>query len=195
MGLALQTPIIATQNVLSLSEAPAGISLLNTFTSLGGTVFVTVSQTLLESSLARNLKPILPNIDPQTLAGQGAASLRSIVSGDKLREVLTIYNAALRNVWYLALGLSAVVLIGALGIEWRSVKENKTKQKDEEKASDRVEPTGDDHERGEGESLHLDEKGLERDCTRTKDEEAERGKAREGSALRKDQDSAKHYTL
>lgn len=109
--------------------------MLNVFSGLGGTVFVTVAQSVLQTSLVKDLKPILPNIDPHILAGQGATSLRTMVSKDQLPEVLKIYNAALRSVWYLALGLAAVTFVSALGIEWRSVKETKNKKKkdDEEK--------------------------------------------------------------
>lgn len=110
--------------------------MLQVASGLGGTIFVAVAQSVLQSALVKDLKSILPNIDPQILAGQGASSLRSMVSGDQLPEVLRRYNGALRNVWYLALGLAAATLVSAFGIEWRSVKETKNKKKkkdDEEK--------------------------------------------------------------
>jgi hypothetical protein len=36
--------------------------------------------------------------------------------------VLGAYNDALRDVWYLALGLSCLTLLASFGMEWKNVK-------------------------------------------------------------------------
>jgi len=39
--------------------------------------------------------------------------------------VLEVYNHALRQVFLISAGLSATAILGALGLEWRSVKKDK----------------------------------------------------------------------
>ena len=130
LGQVLQQPIIAAQTVLPPAEAPLGLSLVNFFSFLGGSIFVTVSQTLLQNQLVQGLKPIIPNLDPSTLADGGATTLRSMVSKDKLPAVLDVYNDAIRSIWYLTLGLACLIFLASLGMEWKSVKKGK-KETDE----------------------------------------------------------------
>ena len=92
---------------------------------LGGTVSVTVAQTLLENRLVQGLKNLIPNLDPSTLADGGATTLRSMVSADKLPAVLEVYNESIRAIWYFALAMSCLMLLASLGMEWKSVKKGK----------------------------------------------------------------------
>ncbi|MCJ1435674.1 hypothetical protein MMC27_005049 [Xylographa pallens] len=125
LGLALQQPNIAAQTVLRKDQAAIGISLLSFVQLLGGTIFVTVCQNLLENELIMGLTGKIPNFDPASIANQGATSLRQLVPADKLPLVLDVYSDALRTVWYVALALSCLVFVGSLGLEWKSVKKNK----------------------------------------------------------------------
>jgi hypothetical protein len=128
LGFVLQGPLIAAQTVLPDSEVSLAVSVNNFINFLAGTIFVTVSQVLLESKLKSGLENLIPNFDPSTVANGGAASVRNQVSASLLPAVLKIYNEAMRSIWYLALGLSCVVLLGSLGMEWKSVKEDKKKK-------------------------------------------------------------------
>ena len=131
LGLVLQQPTIAAQTVLPDDEVSIGLSLLSFITFLGGSVFVTVSQTLLDKKLIEGLKGVIPNLDPSTLADGGATTLRDMVSEDKLAEVLDIYNVSVRSIWYLALALSCLIFVASLGMEWRSVKKGGKSEKAE----------------------------------------------------------------
>ena len=125
LGLVLQQPTIAAQTVLPDVEVSIGLSLLSFIIFLGGSVFVTVSQTLLEKKLIEGLEAIIPNLDPSTLADGGATTLRSMVSDDKLSAVLDVYNDSIRSIWYLAFALSCLTFVASLGMEWKSVKQGK----------------------------------------------------------------------
>lgn len=125
LGLVLQQPNIAAQTVLPNSEVSIGLSLLNFLSFLGGTIFVTVSQTLLENRLIEGLKEVIPSLSSSTLADGGATSLRSMVSEDKLPIVLDTYNDSIRSIWYLALSLSCLIFLASFGMEWKSVKKEK----------------------------------------------------------------------
>ena len=133
LGLTLQFPNIAAQTVLADEDVSIGLSVLNFSSFLGGSVFVSVSQTLLQSKLVEGLKPIIPDLDSSMLANGGATSLRSMVSEDKLQSLLDVYNDSMRSIWYLCLGLSCLVFLASFGFEWKSVKE-------QEKSEDTTSP-------------------------------------------------------
>ena len=128
LGAVLQQPNIAVQTVLPDRDVSIGIALLNFIGFLGGSVFVTVAQTLLQNRLQQGLKGLIPNFDPSEVTNAGAASLRSRVSPAKLPAVLKVYNDSMRSIWYLGLGLACLVFVGSLGMEWKSVKKEKKKE-------------------------------------------------------------------
>lgn len=125
LGLCIQQPNIAVQTVLSDEDISIGTAILNFFVFLGGTIFVTVSQTLLETQLIKELPKIVPDLDPTALASGGASGLKNLVPPDKLDAALNVYNDSMRSAWYLALGLSAFAFISAFGLQWKSVKPGK----------------------------------------------------------------------
>ncbi|KAI1877339.1 hypothetical protein JX265_003347 [Neoarthrinium moseri] len=125
LGLGLQQPIVAAQAVLSENDVAIGLSLLNFVNFLGGTIFVTISQTLLQTQLVRELGGLIPNLDASTLGNGGATSLRSSVPPDMLYVVLDKYNNSMRSIWCLAGALAGVGFLGSLGMEWKSVKVKK----------------------------------------------------------------------
>lgn len=125
LGMALQQPNVAAQTVMSDEDVAIALSLLNFVNSLGGTIFITTSQTLLESKLVKGLSPIIPNLDASILANGGATTIRSLVTEDQLPIVLDVYNNSMRSIWYLALGMSCLSFLASLGMEWKSVKDKK----------------------------------------------------------------------
>lgn len=122
--MTLQAPNIAAQTVLPKSDAPVGITLVAFIQFLGGTVFVTVSQVLLESRLINGLNGKV-SLDASAISSGGATSLRSEVPENELPFVLQVYNKSLTDVWYLALALSCLIFLSSWGFEWRSVRTEK----------------------------------------------------------------------
>jgi MFS family permease len=122
LGLTLQGPNIAAQTVLSKQEVSIGLSIINLANFLGSTIFVTVAQALLQNRLVSKLEPLLPGVDLSDVANSGASFLRDETSPEQLPAVLGAYNDALRDVWYLALALSCLILLASFGIEWKNVK-------------------------------------------------------------------------
>jgi hypothetical protein len=111
--------------VLSKEDVSVGITLLTFVQFLSGTIIITICQTVLENNLATGLVGKIPNFDPSSIARQGATSIRMLVPPDKLPLVLQVYNDSLRPVWYIAIGLSALIFISSFGFEWKSVKKAK----------------------------------------------------------------------
>ncbi|KAF4469583.1 HC-toxin efflux carrier TOXA [Fusarium albosuccineum] len=127
LGLTLQQPAIAIQTVLPESDNPIGLSILNFCNFLGGTIFVTVSQALLEGQLEKKIARYVPGVDIKRLTNSGATNLTTLVPSDKIDMFLNAYNNAMRSIWYLGLGITCVALATSFGVEWKNVKAKKNK--------------------------------------------------------------------
>ncbi|KIL93774.1 hypothetical protein FAVG1_02335 [Fusarium avenaceum] len=127
MGLALQQPAIAIQTVLSDSDSAVGLSILNFVNFFGGTIFITVSQSLFQGQLQTKITKYVPDIDIQQLTNSGAAGVKSLVPADKMELVLSAYNDSMKAIWYLGLGLACAALLASFGFEWKTIKTDKKK--------------------------------------------------------------------
>lgn len=126
LGMAVQQGVIAVQTVLTLEQIPIGIAAIISMQSLGGAVFVSVGNNILQNildqaSAARNL----PGIDVKAVITAGATQFRSIVPAESLPALLVAYNYALQRVFIAAIPLSGLAFIFALGLEWKSVRDKK----------------------------------------------------------------------
>lgn len=57
--------------------------------------------------------------------GSGALGVINAVPDEFRDKVLVAYNEAIVDVFYVALGLTCVVAVSTLGIEWKSVKKRR----------------------------------------------------------------------
>lgn len=115
--------------MLPNDDVPIGISVVNFFQFLCSSVFVTVSQVLLEDELISGLEGEV-QFDPNTISSGGATSLRTEVPPDQLAFVLDVYNQSFVSIWYLALSLACLVFVSSFGLEWKSVKKEQAKKKE-----------------------------------------------------------------
>lgn len=127
LGIAIQQGFIAVQTVLSLDQVPIGVAAIVCFQSLGGAIFVSVGNSILQNGLlSAGTSNKLPGIDIQAVITAGATQFRSIVPRDALPALLIAYNSALQKVFIAAIPLSGMAFVAALGLEWKSVREKKT---------------------------------------------------------------------
>jgi hypothetical protein len=89
---------------------------------LGGALFVSVGQNVFTNKLVSGLASQVPGVDPTIVLSVGATSLRNSVDAQYLPAVLSVYNQALISAYYVSVAMACFSLIGALAIEWRSVK-------------------------------------------------------------------------
>lgn len=125
VGNGIQTPIIAIQTVLPLADVAIGTSTVLFSQTLGGAIFVSVAQNIFTNKLLSGLVSTVPGIDPAVVLATGATNLAGVVDAKYLPAVLLAYNAALDQVYYIAVALASFSIIGALGMEWKSVKGKK----------------------------------------------------------------------
>ena len=125
MGFGLQQPNLAAQTVLPRKDSSIGVSLMILSQTLGGAVFASVSQNVIDSSLIKNLTAAkIPGIDPAGIVNAGATSLRGLVPAAYLQEFLGLYNDAVTKGLTVACGTASATIIGALMMEWASTKKN-----------------------------------------------------------------------
>ena len=126
LGMAVQQGVIAVQTVLTLDQIPIGIAAIISMQSLGGAVFVSVGNNILQNILKQaSAAKTLPGIDVKAVLAAGATQFRSIVPAGSLPALLVAYNYALQRVFIAAIPLSGLAFVVALGLEWRSVREKK----------------------------------------------------------------------
>ena len=126
IGMAVQQGVIAVQTVLKLDQIPIGIAAIVSMQSLGGAVFVSVGNNILQNILDRaSASNELPGVDVSAVIAAGATQFRSIVPPASLPALLTVYNRALQKVFIAAIPLCGLAFVAALGLEWKSVKNKK----------------------------------------------------------------------
>lgn len=126
IGMGMQQSGLAVQTVLKHKDVPTGSALMFFWQSLGGTIFVSVSQNIFLDKFVKNLAK-LPrgSIDPKTLMETGATNIRKIVKPEDLDAVLEAYNDALmQGPMLVGVIIICLAIFGALGMEWKSTKKN-----------------------------------------------------------------------
>ncbi|RSL53043.1 hypothetical protein CEP53_007890 [Fusarium sp. AF-6] len=131
LGTGMQQPSMAAQTVLSQSDVSIGISLMFFSQSLGGAIFICIGQSIFVNYLSNGLKAV-SGVNAQAILEAGATALSDLVPSDKLHEVLVIYNDALQKAFVVVVAVSAFMVVPALGMEWRTVK-NKQQGGEEQK--------------------------------------------------------------
>lgn len=122
VGLGMQQPLIAIQTVLPKSDVPIGTAIVMFSQTLGGALFISVAQNVFTNKLLSNLEAIVPDLNPAVVLAAGATNLKNVVDPKDLSGVLTAYNGAIVNCFYVSVALAVVSGFGAVFMEWKSVK-------------------------------------------------------------------------
>ena len=142
VGAGAQSASLAAQTVLPREDIPLGTAMNFFAQQLGGAIFVPVAQNVFTSALVERLSGVA-GLDAAVVLNTGATDLRKVVAAEELGTVVESYSYACTRVFVLGAGLSACMMIGALGVEWKSIKkggaEMEKKAVDEEKGKTVVE--------------------------------------------------------
>lgn len=121
----MQQPMMAVQCVLDIDRVPTGTSVIIFMQTLGGALFVSVGQNVFENKLLQGLAEYVPTLDPSIVLNTGATSIQQTIQKQYLAGVTLAYNNALTKTFVVATAMAALSLLGALAIEWKSVKGKK----------------------------------------------------------------------
>lgn len=125
LGCGFQTSTLAAQNVLPRTDVPLGMAMMFFMQQLGGSIFLSVSQNIFSNKLVDRLSGVA-GLDAEAIINTGATELRSFVPASELSTVVDAYSYSLTRVFVLAAALSACMILGALAVEWKSIKGNKS---------------------------------------------------------------------
>lgn len=124
IGCGFQTCNLVPQNVLSRADVPLGMALMFFTQQLGGSIFLSVGQNIFSNQLVDSLSGI-GGLNTAAIVNTGATTLRSMVLPEDLNAVIDAYSYALTRVFILTTVLSAFMILGAVLVEWKSIKRNK----------------------------------------------------------------------
>lgn len=131
LGMAIQQGFSAVQATLPLEEVPIGTAAVVASQSLGGAIFVSVGNTLLQNHLLNaNNDKVIPGVDVRAVIELGATKFRQIVPADALPALVKLYNDSLQAAFIAAAVLCGCALICGLCMEWKSLKSGHPEKKD-----------------------------------------------------------------
>ncbi|KAL4883844.1 major facilitator superfamily domain-containing protein [Aspergillus karnatakaensis] len=125
IGLGLQQPLMVVQATLPKEDIPTGTALIIFAQTLGGALFISVAENVFHNQLIKNLISQAPMVDAHAVVNVGATMIRQAVPAEALPAVLSAYNDALTQTFYVGVALAAITLLGALPVQWVSVKGKK----------------------------------------------------------------------
>ncbi|GFF63167.1 putative HC-toxin efflux carrier TOXA [Aspergillus lentulus] len=146
LGTCNQIPNMAAQTVLPREQVAIGASLMFFAQQLFGAVFTSVGQNVLSNQLAKRLA-----ISPQVVQNTGATQLLGHVPVEDRAASLGAYNDSLRVVFQVGLIMACLATLGAVTMEWHTVKKKQVPSNSETEAGHAAEEgmnQGDLKERG-----------------------------------------------
>lgn len=126
VGLGIQLGVIASQSVLKLEDIAIGTAIITLCQTLGGAIFISVAQSIFGNLLSDKVAKVIPGAKAGLIQQVGATNLKDVIDPQYYLDVLKAYNDALSQTWYIAVALAALSIVGAAGMEWRSVKKPAT---------------------------------------------------------------------
>jgi MFS family permease len=124
IGAGAQSASLAIQTVLPREDVSLGTGLSFFMQQLGGALFLPVAQNLFSTALVKKLSGVA-GLDANVILNTGATDLKNIVPANQLYTAVNAYSYATTRVFVLGAALSACMVIGALGVEWKSIKKGK----------------------------------------------------------------------
>lgn len=124
-GIGFQSPQTAVQTTLSDADISMGLSIIVFAQNFGPALSVNVAQSLFSRRLVHNLKEYAPEIDGSALKNIGLSDIKTLIPASELQEALLGYDKAITQTFYLSVALTCLLIVGSLGMEWRSVKEKR----------------------------------------------------------------------
>jgi hypothetical protein len=125
VGSGLQTAFAAPQCVLPLEDIAIGTAVVIFTENLAAAIFVSVAQNVFSNQLRANIATYVPEVDASAILAGGATDVKDLVPAALYQAVLFAYNKALDQTFYVGVALSCCGALGALGMQWVSVKKKK----------------------------------------------------------------------
>jgi hypothetical protein len=122
VGFGMQQTLVVVQTALPAADVPIGTAIMMFTQTLGGALFISVGQNVFTNQLIKNLGTVVPDLDPKIVLAVGATELKNAIEAKFLPGVLSAYNLALTQTFYVSVAAGALSIIGAVFVEWKSMK-------------------------------------------------------------------------
>jgi hypothetical protein len=122
VGFGMQQTLVVVQTALPAADVPIGTAIMMFTQTLGGALFISVGQNVFTNQLIKNLASVVPDLDPKLVLSIGATELKNAIPKEFLPGVLTAYNLALTQTFYVSVAAGALSILGAAFVEWKSMK-------------------------------------------------------------------------
>jgi len=126
IGIGNLGPSNALSAVLPLKDLPLGLAVTGFAGGMGSSLFVAASASLFQNRLVEEVGRSSPSTNITTIDHVGLSDIRKVVGTDRLRDVLLGYDEAVSQTLYLPTALIASSIIGAVCIQWQSVKKKQS---------------------------------------------------------------------
>ena len=116
------------QSALPPSQSAIGISVLVFCQNIMSSVFITVANTVFQTSLAREVVQLAPSISPAAAAAAGSSgeAVRALVPpGSELEGLLLAFSRAVGSTFYMVVASGIVVCAASLGMGWVDLRKKK----------------------------------------------------------------------
>ncbi|KAJ5738157.1 MFS general substrate transporter [Penicillium malachiteum] len=132
-GLAMQLPYTAIQVTLSTEDLPTGNGIAVLLYQLGGTISMAMGQTIVLTTIEKELRGQDLGISSKEIFDAGAADLPSLAkSPAELATLREMWNKGIQRTMMLSVALVAAGVPFALGMEWLNAKKVAQKRQLEE---------------------------------------------------------------
>jgi MFS family permease len=126
VGLGLQAPVVAVQNVLPAKDIAIGIAVTGFAGSLGSAFSICISSVLFQSRLSAEIARHSPSVNMTAFDHGGLTDVRKYIGEKRLRDVLLGYDNAVSQTLYIPVGLAVLTMVGSLAMERKSVKKKRS---------------------------------------------------------------------
>lgn len=129
-GLGMQIPLIAIQNSIPPTMVPISMALVAFSQTFGGSVFLTIGETILSNSLVTNLAKYAPDVDAAAIVAAGASGVKQVVGNNpkQLEETLTAYAKSINNIFYFVVGASGLMFCVSWLMGWKDIRKKEKKR-------------------------------------------------------------------
>lgn len=121
-GIGFSGPQNAVHASLPSTDVPLGLAIMLFCQSFGPAIAVPIGQALFSSKLTKSLDNLGIGLNETDMAAGGLREILQRVPSTSFESALDGFEDSLSQIWYLAVALSCVALVGSLTVEWKSVK-------------------------------------------------------------------------
>jgi hypothetical protein len=126
VGIGFEGGMIVAQKAVPSPSISVAISVVSFAMTLGGTIFLSVSQAVFNHGMLRELAISAPQVDGKIFLKCGATDFQALLASMDQQQfigpVLRAYAEGTRSVFWLVMSCAIASFVAACGLRWRSVK-------------------------------------------------------------------------